>query len=437
MGCGVEHLAQRFQHRAFRENVPVGLKQNAAGEEAPALIVLAIRRVMGALPWGEGPGQLPYTHSEMGCTEAAAPSRMVPVRPPCFFLNDPSRGSVYAADMAKKTVRPVDLRRTCGDALGGAPATALAAARTPAREVAVLVRGQPEDAGPFRYALCFTLDGSEARRCLALPELARIKETPTGLGVSEDGTIWILYPTEAVVLDADGHRLQVIDAAGILTPACRYITNEEQPRLFTPHGEEGGTIEVSGATPPISLLAAGRDGLLLAACTTEAIPETLYDALDLYDIYRFDGEASLELHDRIAVPAMTVVPAPPGELEDALPVKSYFPAESLACDPAGNVWILEHTSRECRLHVFRRLRGGPETWKDKFARLEDLSTAELALYTAECRCRLGSTEAAGALAEASTSMAWRQHRLPPEDPQARAGLEAALRSLETTPPARE
>lgn len=398
--------------------------------------VYRIRNLICAIPWGEGPNDLPYKLTDMGGgPDAIAPADMIALSSSTFVLRDPITGSVYIADIVNGTTSKVDLSQVAAH-LNSSYVVSFSVTTTHVGEIAVLAGGSRVGSNKFAYALCFFKATGSLRHCISLPTLSDVPDSPRGLGVSDSGNVWVIYGPQAIVFDAKGNQLKTVNSPGVLTPGGLYFASGHPPKLYTEQGDALGAIESPETPGPIRFVGAGAGNTLLALCDTAPIPDRLGEKLDIFDVFVFDADnQKLELHDRVVWPTMVLDVPPDNPDADGLPVKSYFPPESACFDSKGDLYIIEHTPMECRFHVYHRLSGTGDEWKQKFMNPMDLSSAEIELYSAECLARLGFWEEAGALAAFFKPTRWAKDVRRPNDPQHLKMQDPALRAIKQARPA--
>lgn len=372
-----------------------------------AVVVTAfvLRQLVGAFPWGDAPGQLPYTVTDMGGESAVAVSQILPVSRAIIWLQDPQSGRVFSCELKRTWCTEIDLI-TAAPELDKLHVYSFAMARTKDDQVVLVVGGSVRDGGGFRYFLVWFSPSGEPLRVHNATVLSARGDPPEDLAIAPNGNLWVLRKGGATVLGQDGAMRTELHQPGKLTPDGWYVSAGEEPRLYDQNGIDLGPLTVMKREEPFSFLAAGAGNILIIDGSVVEAHEKLVAQVTMYDVLTLiPEERRLELHDRVLAPATTFYTTDNTE-EDAAPVRSYFPQEGISFDSTGNLYQLEHTTTHCLVYVLPRLNVDSASWRKKFINPDDLNAAELAYAKAEYLTRAGLNARAGPLAELFTPMKW-------------------------------
>lgn len=393
-------------------------------------MTFATRQLLRAFPWGVGAGQLPYTPSGTGGFDDAAPSVILPVGGSRFWLLDPVAGRFVIVDTSTGWTSIVDLRVGLPEAWRKTQIYAYGVARTDGNEIAVVAGGRPAGSMDFTYLLIRFTPSGQPKSYILLDQAAWQKDTPERLYVAADGALWLGMRRRTVVLDSAGKYRVTIPESGVLLQSGSFLADGESPRLFDGQGNPIADISVPQQSDRYyQFIAAGPDDVLLTPVDPETVPGTLQAEVELYQVvWLSPTDRKLLALELVAVPARSLQSPRPGELGDAMPLRSWFPERGMAFTDGGHLAQVELTPKACRIYLLRRL-VADESWTAKFSRPTDMTEAEMELLRDEYLTRLGLLADRGRFFALFKNMVWLTS--PPEsrDPRLGTAEDPILRRL--------
>lgn len=367
----------RGQDRRALRNATQGKgASNDMEPEQRVEVLYAFRQFGGEIPYGEGPGTLPYTRTGQGGAADASLSEMRNCAGN-FWLRDGQTQALYNVDFANRTVLRADL--------GNAGTWCVALARSSPQQIAALI-GEARGGASSMYRVAFYENGSAAP--LKVVNLPPLRRSPQAFAIAPNGVMWIAEGPDSEIFDAAGGAISSVLVRAIAFPPFGFLTDGEAPALYSSMGTRIGGMTVRGQGGYMRFLTAGPNGLVLARGNSSLLPGAWQKRVEFKAVYRFrPEERELVLQDLITTPAIVYDDSNAGPVLDGLPVSSYFRAEGADFDEAGNIVCLELTSSGCKFYRCQRLEG--ENWREKFLHPGDLNREEMEIAHAEYALRAG------------------------------------------------